>query len=44
MHANWDSPNLSLVVLFITPTYTSSMQELIKQGMQQKLEKILLSM
>ena len=26
-------------VLYITPTYTSSMQELIMQGMQQKLEK-----
>ena len=25
--------------LYITPTYTSSMQELIKQGMKQKLEK-----
>ena len=26
-------------VLYITPIYTSSMQELIMQGMQQKLEK-----
>ena len=26
-------------VLYITPTCTSSMQELIKQGMEQKLEK-----
>ena len=26
-------------VLYITPTCTSSMQELIKQGMKQKLEK-----
>ena len=26
-------------VLYITPTYTSSMQELIMQGIQQKLEK-----
>ena len=31
-------------VLYITPTYTSSMQELIMQGMQQKLEKLLFPM
>ena len=31
-------------VLYITPTCTSSIQELIKQGMEQKLEKVLLSM
>ena len=31
-------------VLYITPTCTSSMQELIKQGMKQKIRKILLSM
>ena len=29
----------SISVLYITPTCTSSMQELIKQGMKQKLEK-----
>ena len=26
-------------VLYISPTYTSSMQELVMQGIQQKLEK-----
>ena len=31
-------------VLYITPTCTSSMQELIKQGMKQKLKKFLNSM
>ena len=31
-------------VLYITPTCTSSMQELIKQEMKQKLEKVLLPM
>ena len=31
-------------VLYIIPTCTSSMQELIKQGMKQKLEKVLFSM
>ena len=39
MHVDWDSPHLSLVACYITPTYTSSMQELIMQGVQQKLEK-----
>ena len=39
MHVDWDPPHLSSSVLYITPTRTSSMQELIKQGMKQKLEK-----
>ena len=37
MHVDWDPPQSSSV-LYITPTCTSSMQELIKQGMKQKLE------
>ena len=39
MYVDWDLPNLSLVVLYITPTFTSSMQELIIQWMQQRVEK-----
>ena len=36
---DWDPPSFeSSRVLYITPTCTSSMQELIKQGMEQKLE------
>ena len=30
--------------LYITPTFTSSTQELIMQGMQEKIRKVLLSM
>ena len=36
MHVDWDPPSN---VLYITPTHTSSMQQMIKQGMKQKLEK-----
>ena len=44
IYVDWGPPHLSLVVcLYITPTYTSSMQDLILQEMQQKLPKILFS-
>ena len=36
MHVDWDPPSN---VLYITPTHTSSMQQMIKQGMKQKLQK-----
>ena len=38
MYVDWNLPHLSLV-LYITSIYTSSMQELIMQEMQQKLER-----
>ena len=41
MHVDWDPPHLSpvacYILQYITPTRSSSMQELIKQGMEQKL-------
>ena len=37
MYAEWGPPHLSLV--YISPTDTSSMQNLILQGLQQKLQK-----
>ena len=41
MHVDWDPPHLNLVAcyIYLVACYTSSMQELIKQGMEQKLEK-----
>ena len=36
MHVDLDPPHLSEVAHYISPTYTSSMQELIMQEMQQK--------
>ena len=39
MYVDWGSHHLSLVVLYISPTDTSSMQNLILQGLQQKLQK-----
>ena len=39
MYADWGPPHLSLVLLYISPTATSSMQNLILQGLQQKLQK-----
>ena len=38
------APFESISVLYITPTYTSSMQELIMQGMPKKMGEVLLSM
>ena len=39
MHVDWDPPHFqSSSVLYITPTCTPSMHELIKQGMKQKQE------
>ena len=39
MYADWGPPHLCLVVLYISPNNTSSMQNLILQGLQQKLQK-----
>ena len=41
MYADWGPPHVSLVVLYIyvSPTDTSSIQNLILQGLQQKLQK-----
>ena len=40
MHVDWDPPQLkSSNVLYTTPICTSSMQELVKQGIKQNLEK-----
>ena len=39
MYADWGPPHLSLVVLYISPTDTSSMQNLILQELQQKWQK-----
>ena len=36
MHVDWDPPHLGPVVLYITPIYTSSMQDFLMQGGQQK--------
>ena len=40
MYVDWDIPDLhgSSGVLYISPIYNSSIQELIMQGMQQKLQ------
>ena len=35
MHVDWDPPHLS-IVLYIAPTCTSSLQEFMQQGMEQK--------
>ena len=37
MYVDWNFPHLSLVMCYITPTYASSVQELIMQRMQQKI-------
>ena len=34
MYVDWGPPHLSLVVLYISPTDTSSMQNLILEGLQ----------
>ena len=39
MYADWRPPHSSLVVLYLLPTDTSSMQSLILRGVQQKLKK-----
>ena len=39
MYVDWGPPHLNLVVLYISPTDTSSMQNLILKGLQQKLQK-----
>ena len=39
MYVDWGPPHLSLEVLCISPTDTSSMQNLILEGLQQKLQK-----
>ena len=44
MYVDWGPPHLSLVVLYMSPTDTSSMQNLILQELQQKLQKLLFSM
>ena len=43
MYADWGPPHFSLVMLYISPTDTSSMQNFILQGLQQ-IAKILFSM
>ena len=43
MYVDWGSPHLNLVVLYNSPTDTSSIQNLILEGVQHKLQKILFS-
>ena len=38
MYVDWGPPHLILVVCYVSPTNSSSMQNLILEGLQQKLQ------